>query len=323
MKNTIAPGFLKKYRLGSDGKPVYVPLATGFLRLEYGGGQAPHLLSLISFTAAPSLHSKAVGPRLECGLSAGGKGEEVTFMEEEGVSGTQWMGGEVSWGHTYEDDSAPGQGRKVELADWMDECLQKMINPAPEVLREMLEGFDLKGSIEKLKAGDEEAGDKFWKLCGPRTEEETALVLELVKTGDGDLIFSCAGPLKRASAGGQRILDELTGVIERGLIKRDYDISNIHEVLCARADEAGLEVAGRWLVLLKSALEKKGPEALQAINQGYLFSALAGVRHPTPEVTGFLKEVVLKVEAAPASQRDSVKGLLFYKAVEKASGGKR
>ena len=320
MKNTIAPGFLKKYRCGKDAEPVYVPLAAGFLRLEYGGDLAPHLLSLVSFTSAPTLYSKAVGPRLECALSSDEKGEEVTCMEEEGVSGLQWAGGEVSWGHTFEDDSAPAEGRKVELGDWVDECLQKMINPPQEVLSGMLEGFDLKGSIEKLKDGDEDVRDRFWKLCSPSTEEETALVLELVKTGDGDLIFSCANPLMRASAGGALILDELTGALERGIIKRDYDISCVHEVLHARAGEAGPEVAGRWLALLKAAFEKKGPGSFQAINEGHLFAALAGLRRPPAEVTAFLKEAVSKVASSSASERDGVKGLTFYKEAEKAAG---
>ena len=53
-----------------------------------------------------------------------------------------------------------------------------------------------------------------------------------------NLLFTFADPLKRASAGGTLILDELTGFLKRGIIKSDYDISNVHKVLCARADEA-------------------------------------------------------------------------------------
>jgi hypothetical protein len=57
------------------------------------------------------------------------EGPVVTFITENGVSGLQWSGGDVFWGHTYEDDGPPARGRKEDLGEWVDRCIDIMINP--------------------------------------------------------------------------------------------------------------------------------------------------------------------------------------------------
>lgn len=132
--NSVPKAFLKTYRKKDGGKvkkkdTKYLPLHLGFLKLEYGLYDNPDLLCLVSFVLDDLDDAIAVGPRLEMGLSPDEKNEEVTYISENGVSGLQWSGGEVIWGHTYDDDSGPGPGKKIALDEWIDEMIESMINP--------------------------------------------------------------------------------------------------------------------------------------------------------------------------------------------------
>jgi hypothetical protein len=48
-KNKIPKGFLKTYRIGDKPAIIYLPLAFGFLKLEYGLYDEPEILGLVSF----------------------------------------------------------------------------------------------------------------------------------------------------------------------------------------------------------------------------------------------------------------------------------
>jgi hypothetical protein len=75
----------------------------------------------------------AVGCRLEMALAGNEEEEEVvTYITENGVSGLQWAHGGVYWGHVYDDDTGPVSVRMVELDEWVDECIEKMINPGQQ-----------------------------------------------------------------------------------------------------------------------------------------------------------------------------------------------
>lgn len=135
-RNVIQKGFLGTCRRGEKHGVIYLPLALGFLKLEYGLYGTPETLCLVSFVLDKSKDAVAIGSRLEMSLQGDRRGEEVTYISENGVSGLQWSGGEVLWGHTYDDDSAPSPGRKISLDDWIDECVDKMINPSEEEIEE-------------------------------------------------------------------------------------------------------------------------------------------------------------------------------------------
>jgi hypothetical protein len=125
--NSIPKGFLKKYRKGKAGEVLYLELQKGFLRLEYGLYDDPLILCLVSYVKSKRKDAIAIGNRLELSLNDD-YGDEVTFMSEMGVSGLQWSNGEVIWGHTYDDDSSPSPGRKVDLDAWIDDCIKSMIS---------------------------------------------------------------------------------------------------------------------------------------------------------------------------------------------------
>lgn len=135
-QNSLPRGFLKTYRKGEKQEVKYIPLKLGFLKLEYGLYDNPGILGLVSFVMDESDDAIAIGARLEMMLSDDHEGEEVTCISEMGVSGLQWSNGEVIWGHTYDDDSAPSGGRKIGLDAWIDECIETMINPSEEEIEE-------------------------------------------------------------------------------------------------------------------------------------------------------------------------------------------
>jgi hypothetical protein len=137
-KNKIPEGFLKNYQNDKKNEIKYIRLETGFLKLEYGLYNNPGVLCLVSFVLDKNEDAIAIGSRLEIILNDGGENDEVTFISENGVSGLQWSNGEVIWGHTYDDDSAPGPGRKISLDDWIDECIDSMINPDDEEIEERI-----------------------------------------------------------------------------------------------------------------------------------------------------------------------------------------
>ena len=321
IRNTVAEGFLKKYRHGKGLEAVYIPLAVGVLRLEYDGN-GPFLLSRVSFVADGSEYSPAIGNLLEFGLSRDEADEEATFIAEEGVSGVQWSGGRARWGHTYDDDSPPPEGRVVDFGSWVDECVNAMINPPEGILKEVKDRYDLAGSFEKIMAGDEKARDRFWKKCSPRTLEEAVMVLDLLKRAiagdDGDILFSCCDPLKRAKAGISLILEELTGMLETGSVATDYDRSELQEVLAAHAAKADPATAARWRELCAISFKVKGHEALHAINEGSLFIALSRVPGPGGEIMKFIGDVIGKIESSPAEISDDVKSLLSFSSLKKA-----
>ena len=111
--NRVPPGFLERYRAKTAEDVVFLPLARGFLKLEYG-----------KYDASP-----AIGPRLELRLFKGERGDIATLIGENAVSGLQWSNGGVFWGHTYDEDGPAPQRRTVSLGDWIDECLARMVNP--------------------------------------------------------------------------------------------------------------------------------------------------------------------------------------------------
>ncbi len=120
MKNKPPKNFLKNYQKGNPNKTVYLELRSGFLRLKYDEDGD---ISAVHFVKTKG--GQVVGAGLEW---SGGK--TVTFITPMGVSGTQWNNGEVFWGTTYEtEDDGPVKGRKIDLEKWIDECLEKMINP--------------------------------------------------------------------------------------------------------------------------------------------------------------------------------------------------
>jgi hypothetical protein len=129
--NNFPTGFLAKYRT-AQGERQYVKLDFGHLRLEYDIEETPSLLYLVSFVVSEDNEARAIGRRLELNLDPDGIMETVTCMTEMGVSGLQWSDGHVYWGHTYEDDGPPDPGKEIELGEWVDECIHKMINPSQE-----------------------------------------------------------------------------------------------------------------------------------------------------------------------------------------------
>jgi len=135
-RNKIPKGFLKAYRTEEKHDVTYLPLDLGFLKLEYSLYDDPDLLGLVSFVLDKSEDAIAIGSRLEMNLSPDGQSDEITYISENGVSGLQWSNGEVIWGHTYDDDSAPTPGRKVSLGQWVDEMIDVMINPSDEEIEE-------------------------------------------------------------------------------------------------------------------------------------------------------------------------------------------
>jgi hypothetical protein len=135
-RNTVAKGFLNTHRTGGKNEVKYVKLNNGYLKLEYGLYDIPEILSLVSFVLDKSEDAIAIGMRLEMNLQADHADDEVTYISENGVSGLQWSGGEVIWGHTYDDDSPPGPGRKIKLDAWIDECIDSMINPSDDEIDE-------------------------------------------------------------------------------------------------------------------------------------------------------------------------------------------
>jgi hypothetical protein len=135
-RNVIPKGFLETYRFSKKDEVKYLELATGFLKLEYGLYDDPGVLCLVSFVLDKSDEAMAIGPRLEMNLNEFRTGEQATFITEFGVSGLQWSGGEVIWGHTFDDDLAPEPGRKISLDDWIDECIDAMINPSDKEIEE-------------------------------------------------------------------------------------------------------------------------------------------------------------------------------------------
>lgn len=302
---------------------MYIALDTGFLRLEYDPDGEPPLLFRVAFVAGKSRFSPAIGNLLELSLDPGGDGDTVTFIAEEGVSGVQWSGGRAFWGHTYDDDSPAGDGEEIGLGAWIDRCIDRMINPSGEILDDMKMRYDPAMDIAAIRAGDEKAGDRFWKKCSPATEEETAVVLDVlryaVEKEDGDMLFTCGNPLKRATAGVARILENVTEILEKDEVVSDFDRSELQELLAVHAAGADGSLARRWMTLCGKSLRDKGPEALHAINEGNLFSALAVVPEPGGDVLDFLNDVVSQVETAAPEIRGDVEGLRFFQSVKKAA----
>jgi len=132
-KNRMTGGFLKKYREGKKGSIQYISLNQGFLKLEYDEDHDPGILFLVSFIRSKSNRAIAIGCRLEMSL-AGDEEEEdvVTYITENGVSGLQWAHGGVYWGHVYDDDTGPVSVRIIDLDEWVDECIENMINPTQQ-----------------------------------------------------------------------------------------------------------------------------------------------------------------------------------------------
>jgi hypothetical protein len=135
-KNSVEKDFLKTYQKGKKKSVVYLPLALGFLKLEYGLFEEPDKLCLVSFVLDRDDEAIAVGSRLEMSLADDLKESEVTYISENGVSGLQWSGGGVIWGHTYDDDSAPTKTEKIPLGNWVDKMIADMINPSDEEVEE-------------------------------------------------------------------------------------------------------------------------------------------------------------------------------------------
>lgn len=320
--NSIPAGFLKKYRTGNDESAVYIDLNSGFLRLEYTENGDHFILSRVSFVMSKSLYSSAIGNVLECGLSPDSDCDDVvTFIGEMGVSGLQWARGEEHWGHTYDDEQDRSAGRKIDLGTWFDECIAKMINPSSKTLASIKKGYNLKKDLADIKSGRSDARERLWQKCSPATDEDAEAVLGLLGEGitgdDGDLIFTCCDPLKRASAGIGGILDTVTSWLEKGLPESDYDRSEMQEILAAHSAEAGNEVAERWALLCGKALDDKGADSLHAINEGSLFLALASVKDPGAKVMDMLNQTVSVVESSPAAVRDGVEGLNSYRLIKK------
>jgi hypothetical protein len=134
--NQIAKGFLKTYRKRKERDVLYLPLELGFLKLEYGFNEEPGVLSLVSFVLENVDDAIAIGPRLEMSLAGSDEDTQVTYISENGVSGLQWSNGEVIWGHTYDEDAGPSPGRKADLAAWIDEMIDSMVNPSTEEIEE-------------------------------------------------------------------------------------------------------------------------------------------------------------------------------------------
>lgn len=321
--NNVPDNFFARFRTAGDGETVFFPLAVGFLRLEYDDTEAPALLARVAFTQTATEHARPEGLVLECTLDPEGREDTVTFIAAEGVAGTQWADGVVRFGHTYEDGTPGTEGRRISLGAWVDECLQKMVNPGPEKLARIARGYDLADNMDKLRAGDDRARDAFWKRCAPRDGAEAGLVLELLAhavRGDGDLLFACCDPLKRARAGQTLILEKVTALLEGGDVPADYDRTELQEVLRSHAVHAAPAVAERWLMLCRSAFRNKGPQLLQAINEGALLEALLIAPGTATLCGAFFRELLDTIMSQPAAARRELEGLVVHGKICKAVG---
>ena len=128
-ENEMAAGFLATHRKGKAHSTLYIPLKRGFLKLRYGLNDAPETLSTVAFVLEATETSIAIGPRLELRLPNDGRHEKAVFIEENAVSGLQWAGGRVTWGHTYDDGSPDTGGESIDLGEWIDRCIAAMIHP--------------------------------------------------------------------------------------------------------------------------------------------------------------------------------------------------
>ncbi|MBN1411827.1 MAG: hypothetical protein JW969_13345 [Spirochaetales bacterium] len=137
IQNSFPKGFLKKYNFSDKKEIKFIQLSTGFLKLDYHTDNDIAFLGIVSFVLKDKEDSFALGNRLKFIFSSiGNSYETVTFISENGVSGTQWHNGKVIWGHTYDDDSQPSKGCEISLDDWIDECIDIMINPDDELVDE-------------------------------------------------------------------------------------------------------------------------------------------------------------------------------------------
>ncbi len=116
-KNSVNKGFLKEYRNGKPNEIKYIPLSFGFIKLRYGYSDDPKNLSAASFVLDKNEYSPALGMTLEFSLNENGLNDTATYIPENGISGFQWSNGEVFRGHTYDDDTAPSNGRIISLED--------------------------------------------------------------------------------------------------------------------------------------------------------------------------------------------------------------
>ncbi len=132
MTNQAAGGFLSRYRSGTKDKTLYLPLERGFLRLRYGLNDGPADLSIVSFVLEESETAPAIGPRLELRFIGEPGRERVTFITENGVSGRQWSNGRAYWGNTFDDAAQPDRQRWIGLEEWVDECIEDMVNPTDD-----------------------------------------------------------------------------------------------------------------------------------------------------------------------------------------------
>jgi hypothetical protein len=304
--------FLERHRTGR--RPIrFVKVAAGHLRLGY---DEDGLLSTVALVADPSEDAPAIGNRLALTLTPDRQEECATFLAEEAVSGVEWRDGSARWGHTYDDDAGPPEGREIALEAWIEECVAEMASPPAEVAADIQRGFDLQGASEAIEAGDEAVRERFWARCSPRTEGEVRQVLALVekaaREADRDLSFCCVEPLKRARAGEVLVLEGLTSLVER-TDPADFERSEFYEVLSRHGAKADAAMAERWSRLARRAFEVLGPEALHAIHAGHLFAALAKV--PGRPARDLFRSVVAAVEAASPDVRSDVEGLVFYRAI--------
>jgi len=321
--NSIEPGYLQKVLTGNGLEFVFLKLNTGYLRLQYDIETSPPLLIRISFVSSHNPYSHAIGNLLEFTRSSTPEDITVTFIEETGVSGEQWYAGRAAWGHTFEDESPASEGEKIGLSAWVDRCLHLMINPPQPILREIKKSYNPAADIEAVKAGDDKALNRFWKKCSPASEKEAALVLELllhsVKEKDGEILFTCCDPLKRAAAGIPSILDTITGILETGAVSADYDRSELHEVLAVHAAGADASLSARWMEICDKSFSEKGVQSLHPVHEGWLFIALARAPEPVERVTFFLRRVAEAVEQAPAGDYEDVRELHSFREIKKAA----
>jgi hypothetical protein len=130
-RNHLPGGFLNKYRTGEKGSIQYIHLNQGYLKLEYDEEHNPGILLLVSYIRSKSNRAAAIGCRLEMALADNEAEEDVvTYITENGVSGLQWAHGGVYWGHVYDDETGPVSVRMIGLDEWVDECIENMINPS-------------------------------------------------------------------------------------------------------------------------------------------------------------------------------------------------
>jgi len=327
MRNNIPKGFLKKYRNGKGEEVRYIKLSVGYLRLEYDTEQSQSLLSIVSFVACPSMFSNAIEEQLELNLSINSTFDEVTFISEMGVSGSQWSDGQVRWGHTYDDDDATiAEGKKIALDLWIDKCIEMMINPRKEILKKIKEGFNLKDNFELIIKGDDEAKENFWKNCHPMHKNDVKLVLEVLQQGinrkDGDVIFTCGNPLKRASTDQMLILKAVTSLLENNTVTNDFDRSELQEIIEAHALYANEELETRWLKLCEDSFKKNGLELLQVIHEGHLINSLAKVKAKNVSTIDFFKKIV-KHAASIKEKNENHTSYISYLSILKALGIKK